>query len=386
MNRGVETVSAACCRVVLLACALLVVPLAAATEPSADDSPAESLGEEAREEGQVRLYSTREERREAGLEHQVTPWLTVLGLLEFEAIEDRFQFESGATDDSGDPFDPLRHSESVANLQLGFLAQPRDWLEAELVLEYETNPSDAYVDEALIAVEAGDFTISAGRLYLPFGEYFSSFVTGPIVELGETREDALTLSLDLGERMEIEGALYRGVARERDGDDDGLDWALGLEGVVHQRLGLGLSYLSDLGDSDERLFEDDDNRFSRKTGAFSAYAIYIGDGFETTLEAIAAEGDIEGFDADRDRPLAWNWELALFIDPRAEVNFRLEGSRELEDAPETRWGVGATFQVHPRATLTLEYLQGRYRRGLAEEDDGPLSSVRTVGAKLVVAF
>ena len=112
----------------------------------------------------------------------------------------------------------------------------------------------------------------------------------------------------------------------------------------------GSATLTDLGDADGRLLEDFDNRFARKVAGFSAYAIWIGDGFETTFEIVAAESSFRELDADRDKPFAWNWELALFVDPRAELNFRLEGSEQIEGFPEFQWGVAATILLHPRAT------------------------------------
>jgi hypothetical protein len=50
-------------------------------------------------------------------------------------------------------------------------------------------------------------------------------------------------------------------------------------------------------------------------------------------------------------------------------------------------GVAATILLHPRATLTLEFLEGKYRRGLAADDeDNPFSEVSTVGAQIAVLF
>jgi len=159
------------------------------------------------------------------------------------------------------------------------------------------------------------------------------------------------------------------------------------KGALHQRLGVGVSYLTDLGDAGGRVLENVDNRFVRKVPGLSAFAIWIGDSFETTFEIIGAQRSFEELDSDRDRPLAWNIELALFVHPNAELNFRLEGSRQIEGFPKTQWGVATNIQLHRRATLTLEILQGEFQRGLAaDDDDNPFSDVATVGAQLSIAF
>jgi hypothetical protein len=157
--------------------------------------------------------------------------------------------------------------------------------------------------------------------------------------------------------------------------------------VIQERLGVGVSYLTDLGDAGGRLLEDVDNRFVRKVPGLSAYAIWIGDGFETTFEITGAQRSFEELDSDRDQPLAWNVELALFIHPKAELDFRLEGSRMIEGFPKIQWGIATTMQLHRRSTLTLELLQGDFELGLAaDDDDNPFTDVTTIGAQLAIAF
>jgi hypothetical protein len=233
----------------------------------------------------------------------------------------------------------------------------------------------------------GDWELSFGRQYLPFGIYYSNFITGPILEIGETQEDAAILSWDHEDRVELSASVYKGVARRQDESDNGLDYALSLNAVIHERLGIGLSYLTDLGDVDGRLLEGLDNRFTKKSAGLSAAAIWIGDSFESTVEVLGAQNRFRDLDGDRDQPLAWNIELALFVHPGAELNFRLEGSRQIAGFPETQWGVATNVQLHQRAFLTLEFLRGEYRRGLAlDDEDNPLKTVTTIGALLSVAF
>lgn len=339
----------------------------------------EILTDEDRDEGQSRLYRTRSERREAGLDREITPWLRFSGLAEFEALGETFAVEDEA--------ERLTATEEAAVIQLGLVAEPLDWLAGELILEYDSEPNEVLVEEAIISVDIGDWELAVGKQYLPFGAYYSNFITGPILEIGETQETAAILTWDHEDRVEFSASVYEGVARRQDEDDNGIDYAFALNGVINERLGAGISYLTDLGDADGRLLEDLDNRFGKKIAGLSAYAIWIGDSFESTFEILGAQNRFEDLDSDRDRPLAWNLELALFVHPRAELNLRLEGSRQLAGFPETQWGVATNILLHRRAFLTLEILEGQYRRGLAlDDDDNPLRTVTTIGAQLAIAF
>lgn len=336
------------------------------------------------ERDKVRLYHTREERREAGLHRNLTPWLTFSGLAELEARRGTFGFADG----SGD----LVEKESDGNLQIGLDLHPLEGLIGELVLEYEADfergVDELFVEEATVAFERGPWELLAGRQYLPFGQYFSNFPTGPILELGETLEDALTLTYEFGGgASEVSASVYQGVADQIDSDGQGIDWTLAVELVPHQRLGLGASFLTDLGDAGGRLLADRDNRFVSKVPGLSAYLIWIGDELESTFEVVAAQRSFEGLAPDRDRPLAWNLELSVEALPTVALAVRVEGSRELEAFPEIQYGIASTILLHKNATLTLEYLHGTYKNDLATDDDGePFQDVTRIGAQISIAF
>ncbi|MDH3279921.1 MAG: LbtU family siderophore porin [Gammaproteobacteria bacterium] len=332
----------------------------------------------ASEENSVRLYRTREEQREAGLARQLAPWLTASSLFEAEGSKQRISV------------DDARHvsrSESTASLQLGLAATPLESLKAELVLEYDTDVDKLRADEYIVAVQLGDWELAVGKQYLPLGEYFSRFVSGPILEFGETRDTAATLAYDFSDRLDASVSLYQGVAREVDSTGSDLDWTFALEAWPRADLSFGISFQTDLADSDERLLADQDNRFVRKVPGLSGYLLWIGEHVEVTFEALAATRSFREFESDRDQPSAWNLELALFVHPKVDLALRIEGSRELEDAPRTQFGAAATFLLHRNATLTLELLHARFDGDLAaDDDDNPFSHSNRIGALLSVAF
>ncbi len=331
------------------------------------------------EDESVRLYRTRAEKREAGLHRQLTPWLTLSGLVELEWNKDRFSVARNA--------DVIRQEDQALTVQVGLIATPLEGVNAELVLEYDTDTDRVKTEEFIIGAESDPWELVVGKQYLPFGEYFSRFVTGPIIELGETRDTAATLTHDFSDRLDLSMSVYQGVAGELDRNNRGLDWTLAMEAWPQQNLALGLSYQTDLADADSRLLADNDNRFIRKVPGLSGYILWIDDNFELTFEALGTTRSFIEFETDRDQPWAWNLELGLFPHHRFDLALRVEGSRELEDEPHLQYGAAVTFLLHRYVTLTFEYLHGHFRDDLATDvDDNPLDDVNRFGAQLSVAF
>ncbi len=327
----------------------------------------------------VRLYRTRAEKREAGLHRQVTPWLSLSGLVELEWNKDRFSVARNA--------DVIRKDDHAMTLQLGLIATPLEFATAELILEYDTDTDRVKTEEFIIGVESDPWELVAGKQYLPFGEYFSYFVTGPIIEFGETRDTAATLTYDFSDRLDLSVSAYQGAAGESGRNNRGLDWTFAIEAWPRPNLALGLSYLTDLADADSRLLAENDNRFIRKVPGVSGYVLWIDNHFELTFEALGATQSFVELEADRDQPWGWNLELGLFPHQRFDLALRIEGSRELEDEPHLQYGAAVTVLLHRYVTLTLEYLHGRYDDDLAtDDDDNPLEDVNRFGAQLSVAF
>ena len=277
----------------------------------------------------IRPYRTREEQREAGRQKQLTPWLSASGLAEFDWAQDHLSRRNGADD--------RETIERLASLQLGFLASPWDTTKTELIVEYDSEFHALEVDEFFISVEADAWELELGRQYLPFGEYASYFVSGPFTEFGEIRESAITLSYHFEDTVDFSLSLYRGVARQRD-QKRRIDGVFAFQAQPSSSVTIGMSYLSDLADTDSRLLADANNRYAHKIAGISGYMLYVGDGFEIAFEALAATRSFAELESNFDRPRAWNLEVAFFLHPRFDLAFRIEGSEELQDTPQLQTG------------------------------------------------
>lgn len=338
--------------------------------------------EESLEKSQTaRIYRTREEQRDAGIKRQITPWLTLSGLVEGEALYEDFDTKEGKSDGSG--------LDDSASLQLGFVASLFKLAKAEVILEYDTDKDKVEADEALVSFEKDPWELALGKQYTPFGVYFSNFVSGPLLEFGETQaKEVATLAYGPSDELDISLTAYRGRARKQGKNSGEWNWGLATEFWLSDDWSFGFSYQSDLADSDFRLLEDNNDRYRNRVSGVSGYVLLAADTFEMTLEGLAATGSFEELDSDRNRPRAWNAEMVYFY-PRTnfEIAFRFEGSRELEGEPKYQFGPAITWRTGKYASLTLEYLHGEFEGELATtENDDPYDHVDRIGAILSVAF
>ncbi len=322
----------------------------------------------------ARLYQTREEQREAGQEHVLAPWLRASLLGEFEVARER-RFAPGAS---------AAETDRTGTVQLGLTATPVEDAKAEALFEYDSEEAVS-VDEATASVEAGVWELSAGRMYLPFGVFFSHFVSGGLIEFGEIRAPGVSISREIAGVHDLEAVAYKGRAREDDGHDGPWDAAFSFELWPDGDVAFGVGAVSDLGDA--RDLELPGNRYARKVPGWTGYARANAGRFQLTVEGLGAAAAFRELAPDRDRPVAWNVEAVCYCRDDAELALRVEGSHELEDAPALQAGVAVTWRPVDRIGLTVEYLRGRFSQGLAETDGGGFyTHVRHVGAQLSVAF
>ncbi|VAW79742.1 hypothetical protein MNBD_GAMMA13-472 [hydrothermal vent metagenome] len=338
---------------------------------------AESLVPE--EKGAVRLYRTPSEQREAGLNHQLTPWLTVGGLAELEWNYDRLGYSNRRSNQGDD--------DSSASVQLNATATPWSFAKGELILEYDTDTDRLDVDEAIAALEYGAWELAAGRQYLPFGVFFSHFANGPLLEFGETRNTAVALAYDYDEHFDFSLAVYQGQGQKADKNSKQMDWTLALEAWPNDSLSFGFSYLSDLADADSDLLGDDNHRYQRRVAGVSGYLLWINGRYEISAEALGATRSFRELDADSNQPLAWNLEFAHYLHPNVDWALRVEGSDGLEDAPKLRYGAAISFRAGRYGSLTIDYLHSHFKHNFASDDnDNPINQNDQVSAQLSVAF
>ena len=339
------------------------------------------------EEPSAKIYRSPEERRDAGLGTQITDWLKLSGLIELEKNYSENNFANNIQN--------IENNEPQVALQLASEIILSDWLIAELIydIEYdlETNISrekrQSGWDEALIEATFGDIGIKLGRLYVPFGEYYSHFVTGPILEFGETRGDGIVVDYSFLDSLEFSAYLFDSKVNKQ-GNSSGQDWGASLEfKTENEAIVFGLGFLSDLAESDESFLADENNAFESRVSAWNAFALYGMDKFEITAEYVQANDRFREFDNNADKPSAYNIELSYLPAPTLQFALRYEQSYELSDQPEQQYGMTSTWRPGKHITVAFDYLHGQYRDGFVlDDDDNPQNNRDLLAAQISLEF
>jgi len=341
--------------------------------------PLSGLAEVVAQDEEVRRYRTLEERRDAGIKHPLTDWLEVSPLIELEYNKQRYITNDSSVSDT-------TTSETANTFQLEIVIDPAEWVNLEIVYEYDHILEEVLLDEAVAEFEREGFKLELGRLTVPFGEYYSRFVTGPLLEFAETDARALVLAWEPDDEFEAAVFVLKSKVDKEGDKDNALDWGLSLNASLTETIDVGISYLSDISESDDKLLEDN-VFYEQKVDGVSAYInVEIGD-FDVSAELVAALENFAEFETNANRPRAWNIEFGIYPEGEFEWAFRIEGSDELEDEAQLQIGLGSTWHLHKQVYATAEYLRGRYKTGFVEDDEGePLNHQKQFALQLVVSF
>ncbi len=354
---------------------LLVAPPMIYADEHEEDAEAES------QQHSARIYRNPEERREAGLGRHVTEWLEVRGLVELEDTEKEIVLVNDR--------EVTENERPVLTLQLGLDFTISEWLTAELIFEAESDGKrdTTVLDEGFLSAEIDEWGLELGRQTVPFGEYYSHFVSGPLLEFGETTAETLIVDYTFDDAFELAGFVFESKA-DRQGDSDDLDWGARLEYASDdENVIVGASYLSDLAESDERLLREFNDQFQRRVPAWNAYALVGLDRFEITAELLRATKEFTELEAPFDKPSSYNVELAYSLNDSLQVATRYERIDEIEDEPAQRYGVAVTWALNKFCIISVDALFGKFKTGFAfDDDDIELSRTREFGIQLSAEF
>ncbi len=310
---------------------------------------------------------------EAGTGSAVAPvgptWterLTFSGVVEVEA---------GLTD--GD--DGTESDIAVATVELGLEAQINDYSAAQVLFLYEDG-EDLRVDEAFITLgnlERNPFYLSAGKLYVPFGNYETQMISDPLtLEIGEAGEDVIQIGL---EAAGFYASAYGFNGDTADGGSDvvehyGLNGGYALEAAAFS-LDIGGGWLSSIGDTDG-LTDALGGGPVAVNDYIDGYAAHLITGygpFSLIGEYVGAGDDLAGADSQIS---AYNLEAGFFFPlagREASIAFGYQKTDEARwaDLPEKRMVSALAVEIMDSTSLALEWMN--------EEDyDGVDSDVYTL--------
>ncbi len=327
----------------------------------------------------TKIYRNPEERREAGIGTNITKWLKFSGLVEIEKEFLKTEQITGIEiSTSGRP------SQAI---QLGFIVAATEWLEAEIIYEIENNKNNyAKLDEGVLSTDLDEWGIKVGQQNLPFGEFYSHFVTGPMVEFGEAREPSLIVDYSFNDNIEISAFLFNSDYNESRNRD--IDWGMSIEiNTNDEAIRFGGSFISDLAETDDALLEVPDNILQNRVWGWSAYTLVGFSNFEVTVETLRAHNEFLDLDANANKPITYNLEIAYFPRESIQIALRIEHSKELSDSPEWQYGFGTSWRVANRFNFSIDYIYGRYKNNFVFDDnDNELDNIQQVAAQLGMEF
>ena len=325
-----------------------------------------------------------EKFEEAGIGGPLAGWferVTLRGLLELEA--------SYVDTDSDDPDAEGAESDvALATMAVALEVAIADWITGGIVLLWEeddTEPVD--MDVAIISIgntERFPLYVEAGKLYPPFGNFESEFITDPVaLEIGETRESAAKLGGAFGP-VELSLTAFNGDVSEADEGNDHIESLVGAVSISDEAenfgLAAGASYATNLADSDgltDQLTVA--NQVNDSVSGLNVWANFSACPFCLLAEYVGATqqfdaGDLAFSGGEKARPRAWNLEAALALSSALTVACKYEHAHDVYDwQPESRWGAAITyrfFEGDPAAAiLSLEYLRDKFETDANDEVD-----------------
>ena len=323
------------------------------------------------------------ERQIADLSGQRDAWFNSLeigGLVEIEGGYER-PYEGGSATDI-----------AVATVELGIASEINEWVGGEVVLLYEGE--DLGVDAAVLVIgpPSGGWSLTVGQQYLPFGTFESNMISDPLtLDMGETSETALALEFSAGD---FEGSIFGFKGDSSPGGSDGIGGfgvALG-HGLAlgDTEVGLNVSYLNDLGDSDglQEAIADalGSNEVADRVPGWTAGVILSLGDVTVIGEYLAA---LDRFQADEvafadlgAQPSSWTIEAAYNLslggkDTTIAASFQQTDQALALGLPRNRSLIGLSVSLMEQVSLAVEWaLDNDY--GVAAGGNGESANTLTV--------
>jgi hypothetical protein len=330
----------------------------------------------------IRRIEEKMEQKQEGVLAKWADKITLSGLIEAEAYYEDMDYDDPATEDK-DSSDI-----TLATVELGVDVDIIKHVKGHVLFLWEeddTEPVD--VDEGFITLDGEDVVplyLNVGKFYVPFGNFESHFISDPLtLELGETRESGLTVGY-VNEWMDVSVSAFNGDIDEI-GEDNHIEtyvaaasFSVPEEVISNFGIRAGVSYISNIADSDSLQDEDDDgnkiitgSEVKDYVEGLSAFlSISYMDKLFFEFEYLGALDEFEAgellFDNGKEfKPETWNFELAYAATDRLEIAVKYEGGDDLGDfLPEDQYGAAVTYGLFENTSLALEYLHGEF-----ENDD-----------------
>ncbi|MFC1523888.1 LbtU family siderophore porin [Thermodesulfobacteriota bacterium] len=278
----------------------------------------------------------------------------------------------------------------AATGELGLDITITDSVGGHLIFSYEEDEEpELYVDEANIVLSCplqyagGTTRLIAGKMALPFGQFNTSMISDPLtLELGETYASALVF-IWANDSLDFSLGFFNGRS-DTDGSRDNIDTAVAsLSLTPWEGIAFGLSYISDLAESDFELVDTDTDPYPASVCGAAAFlnlefgslvidAEYVTATKDFNQTVIDPAGDLSG-----EKPQAMNLDIAWNPGDNLGLAVRYELADDiLGDI--SRYGGTVSYGIAEQTVLALEYL-------LTAPDSGD-ENEHTITSQLAIEF
>ncbi|MFA5687772.1 MAG: LbtU family siderophore porin [Kiritimatiellales bacterium] len=279
---------------------------------------------------------------------------------------------------------------TMATVELSAGWQLLDWLRGDLGFLYEEDDTEPMeVDQAMITIGSTDkfpLYFQAGKMYVPFGNFDTFFITDPVVlELAESRETAALLGFKKGGFMASVSVFNSDVDTEDGGDhienavlaasysmeSDNFAFAVGSALIRNMFTADTLNdEVDDFRAAGGNVYLDDD------TGGFNAWATLTYGRATLIAEYVKALDAVmfdDGADAAKIKPESFNLELGLEVTDRIGAAVKYERSRRIADIfAKNRCGFVGSYILAENDICTLtasvEYMREDFGAGERDAD------------------
>jgi hypothetical protein len=284
---------------------------------------------------------------------------------------------------------------ALATVEIGIDAELNPSVQGHVLLlweEGETENINDFMDEGTITIANPDrcpYSLTAGKMYLPFGSFESNFISDPMtLELGEINDTAVHIGYQK-DSVDISLGVFNGDVN-RTGKDNEIDSYFANMSMTYAygsyTTAFGISYISNLADTDglEGAIDPDAEELERPSfidgmgifmkvdmNAWFLSAEYLGaiDDFVKGYfidSAINSSGSI--------RPNTYNVEFGWQTRKKALMSLKYEKSKDMEinenfNLPEKRYGVCLSYELYEDVSLSFEYLHEKYEREYLHAND-----------------
>lgn len=264
---------------------------------------------------------------------------------------------------------------ALATVELGFdFSAFDDWVTGTFVALHEDDDSDPWVvDEANFTIgntERYPVYLTAGRMYVPFGNFETNLVSDPLtLELGEAQEASVLVGFEHG------GFYGSGYAFNGDMDNPGNDeienvgWNLGFAGEGNSlEYDVGVSWINNIADTDGFTGALEDagvTSVAEHVNGMGVHGIVRSGPFSFIGEYVTATEDFRtaelAWGAGGAQPSAYNLEVGYdfvaFGGRDSNVAFAVQGTDEAValGLPEDKYLAAISTTLYENTSIALEY-------------------------------